>query len=344
MANRTKHFFIPEKVFIEKAALDYPLGEILFRKFTQKNIPVKLMNSIRVESLPGKTSAEKYRRAKKILAVLVRKTLTFATCKPSAHYQLPLSTSCPGGCEYCYLQTTLGKQPYLRAYVNLEEILEKTQKYIDDNAPRVTVFEASATSDPVALESWTGSLFKTIEYFGKQKYGRLRMVTKFTGIDPLLKAVHHNNTRIRFSLNTETIIKKYEKRTPSLEQRIKAAKKVMEADYPMGFIVAPIFLYPHWEEDYLNMFKSLQKHIGKQDNNLSFELITHRFTKRAKNVIKERFPKTTLDMHEKNRTFKWGQFGYGKYLYLPDDRKVLESFFYENIKKFFPEAEVEYFV
>ncbi|RQD78156.1 MAG: spore photoproduct lyase, partial [Candidatus Syntrophonatronum acetioxidans] len=302
------------------------------------------MASIRVPPLPGKTPAERYHQAKKILAVSVRKTLNFATCKPSAHYQLPLNTSCPGGCEYCYLQTTLGKQPYLRTYVNLEEILAKTQKYIDDNAPRITVFEASATSDPVVLESWTGSLFKTINFFGRQEYGKLRMVTKYAFLDPLLEARHNNHTRIRFSLNTPTIIKKYEKRTPCLEQRIKGAKKVMEKGYPAGFIVAPIFLYPHWKEDYLTMLKTLRKSIGNQENDLSFEFITHRFTKRAKNIIKERFPETTLDMYEKNRVFKWGQFGYGKYLYPPDEQKKIKGFFYESVKKLFPEARVEYFI
>jgi spore photoproduct lyase len=41
-------------------------------------------------------------------------------------------------------------------------------------------------------------------------------------------------------------------------------------------------------------------------------------TPRAKNRIREIFPKTTLPMTGENRRFRFGQFGYGKYVYMPE--------------------------
>jgi len=340
-----KYLFTPERVVFEKAALKYPLGSELYIKFQNAGINTKVLASLRITDLPGKTPAEKYRRAKRVLAVAVKKNLTFSTCKPSAHYQLPLSTSCPGRCEYCYLQTTLGRQPYLRVYVNLEEILQKVQKHIDERAPEITLFEASATSDPVSLEPWTGSLFKTIEFFGEQKYGRLRFVTKFTEIDNLLQARHHNNTRIRYSINTNYIIKTHERGTPPLNLRLEAAYKTAGKSYPLGFILAPIFIYSGWQKDYGDLLKQLKKSIPPAVHEEStFELITHRFTRRAKNIILERFPGSLLDMEESKRVFKWGQFGYGKYLYTPEEREELKSFFFNLIKELFPSAKIEYFI
>lgn len=340
-----KLFFTPERVVFEKKALNYPLGRELYTKFKNAGISTEVMTSVRITDLPGKTPAEKYRQAKRILAVTIKKNLTFSTCRPSAHYQLPLSTSCPGRCEYCYLQTTLGRQPYLRVYVNLEEILQKAKKYIDKRVPDITLFEASATSDPVSLEPWTGTLYKTIEFFGSQEYGRLRFVTKFTQVDALLQARHHKNTRIRYSINTDYIIRTYEKGTPPLNLRLEAAGKTAGSSYPLGFILAPIFIYANWKEDYHNLLKLLKKKLPPEcEKELTFELITHRFTKRAKNIILERFPESSLDMEESRRMFKWGQFGYGKYLYLPEERKELKSFFFNLIEELFPLAKIEYFV
>ncbi len=339
------YVFTPEKVFFQEDSLSYPLGQKLYSSFKSKGIPIKIMKSIRITSLSEKTPEERYRQAKRILAVTVKKSLRFATCKPSAHFQLPLSTSCPGRCEYCYLQTTLGTQPYLRVYVNLDQVLQKAQEHIESRAPRVTLFEASATSDPVALEPWTNSLYKVIQYFGKQRYGKLRFVTKFTGVDTLIKAKHNGNTHIRFSLNSDKVIKNHEKGTPPLHQRLEAAQKIARAEYPLGFILAPLLIYPGWEKDYRTLLEVIKKKITSYEkNNLTFELITHRFTKRAKNIILERFPGSQLQMEESKRQFKWGQFGYGKYLYLPEEREKIKSFFLENIEELFPEAHVEYFI
>ena len=116
---------------------------------------------------------EAYREAKRTLVVGVRKKVNFASCKPSAHYQLPLNTSCPGMCEYCYLATTLGKRPYLRVYVNIEEILAKAGDYMTQRAPEITVFEGAATSDPIPTEYLTGLLYKTIEFFWRPTAGPL---------------------------------------------------------------------------------------------------------------------------------------------------------------------------
>lgn len=338
--------FVPKQAYFEERALHYPLGRELFNHLEALGVSINFTGSHnRITGITGKSPAAAYRLAKDTLVVGVRRSKDFATCKPSAHYQLPLSTSCPSMCEYCYLGTTLGKKPYLRIYVNIEEILAKAEEYIKTRIPEITVFEGAATSDPLPTEYLTGLLKTTVEFFGRQPYGRFRFVTKHTHVEPLLDARHNGHTRFRFSLNAASVIRDYEHRTPSLAERIAAAKKTALAGYPLGFIIAPIFYFSGWETEYDKMLAALTKELPEETKQtLSFELITHRYTKKAKTNIKTIFPATTLPMEEAERQFKYGQFGYGKYIYPPEVRRELKAHMQEKISRYFPSAQIDYFV
>ncbi|MBZ4687235.1 MAG: Radical domain protein [Clostridiales bacterium] len=299
----------------------------------------------RVAGIPGSSAQEAFREAKKTLVVGVRKSKEFQTCKPSAHYQLPLSTSCPGKCQYCYLHTTLGKKPYLRIYVNIEEILQMAQKYIDERLPETTVFEGAATSDPLAVEHFTGNLAKAISFFGKNKKSFFRFVTKFTNVDSLLDIEHNNRTRFRFSINTPFIISNYEHGTPPLEERLKAVTKVAQAHFPIGFIIGPIITHPQWEKEYESLFITLQQVVMPHvKNGMALELITHRFTPRAKKNILDIFPNTNLPMNEVDRKVKYGQFGYIKYVYPEEEMNVIHEKFQEFKDKYLSNVKIEYFI
>ena len=338
--------FVPKRTIFEQQALEYPLGQELYERFKGMNVPIQFTTSHnRVTGIPGKTYQEAYSEAKGTLVVGVRKGKDFAACKPSAQYQLPLTTSCPSMCEYCYLATTLGKKPYLRVYVNIDEILEQASHYIQERAPEITWFEGAATSDPIPTEYLTGLLHKTIEFFATQPLGRFRFVTKHDKVDSLLKAMHNGHTRFRFSVNAAPIIEKYEHATPSMAERVIAAGKVARAGYPLGFIIAPIFYYDKWEEDYHRLLEALDDKLPQEARtNLTFELISHRFTKRAKTNILDLFPETTLPMEVEDRKYKYGQFGYGKYIYQDQEMNLMKNYMKAEIDQFFPQARVEYFV
>jgi spore photoproduct lyase len=337
--------FMPQLVYIEPKALDYPLGRELKQKFEDMNIEIRETTSHnQIRDLPGETDLQKYRVAKSTLVIGIRKTLKFDTSKPSAEYAIPLATGCMGHCHYCYLQTTLGSKPYIRSYVNLEDIFEAAEKYIDERKPDITRFEAACTSDIVGIDHLTHSLKKTIEFIGKTEYGRLRFVTKFHHVDHLLDAEHNGKTRFRFSINSRYVIKNFEPGTSSFEERIKAARKVANAGYPLGFIVAPIYIHEDWKEGYLELFERMSDSLQGIDlSNVTFELIQHRFTAPAKRVIQKNYPKTKLELDESKRKYKWGRYGIGKYVYQNEAAAELESTIRGYIARFFPESEVQYF-
>ncbi len=342
--------FMPTRLIFEPTALEYPLGKAIYERFQDTGIEIQVTKSHnRITGLPGETPKEKYAEAKKTLVVGVRKTLEFETSKPSADYALPLITGCPGHCTYCYLQTTLGPRPVNRVYVNLDEIFARARDYMAQKAPDLTYFEGACTSDPLALEHITGSLHETIHFFGTTQDGRFRFVTKYDNVDGLLDLAHNGHTRIRFSLNTEKVIQKWELATAGLAERLTAAAKVAAAGYPTGVIIAPIFLEGDWEKDYGDLLDLLHQHLDRlaldpRRADLTFELITHRYTPKAKALITERFPETDLPMNEEGRRWKYGQFGYGKYIYDKDPMTRASEFFHEHIEKLFPGGSVQYIV
>ena len=337
--------FVPQLVYVEPRALNYPLGQQLVDKFKNMGIEIRETTSHnQIRNLPGENDFQKYRIAKSTLVIGVRKTLKFDTSKPSAEYAIPLATGCMGHCHYCYLQTTMGSKPYIRTYVNIDEIFAAAEQYMKERAPETTRFEASCTSDIVGIDHLTHTLKRAIEYFGQSELGRLRFVTKFAHVDHLLDAKHNGRTRFRFSMNDDYIIKYFEPGTSRLEERMEAARKVGEAGYPLGFIIAPIYLHEGWKVGYKKMFEKLAAVIpSSSKKDLTFELIQHRFTKPAKRVIQKNYPMTKLELDESKRKWKWGRYGIGKYVYQDEEQQEMKGTFGHFIQTYFPEAVIEYF-
>lgn len=343
--DRTTQQFVPELVYFEPEALNYAMGRRIMEWVQRERIPHRMTTSHnRITNLPGESETEQYKIAKRTLVVGLRKTLKFDTSKPSAEYALPLATGCMGHCHYCYLQTTLGAKPYIRVYVNIDDILQAAQGYIDERSPDITRFEAACTSDPLGLEHITGSLAEAIAFMAKQENGRLRFVTKFHHVDPLLAIEHGGHTRVRFSVNADYVIRSFEPATSRFAERIEAAGKIARAGYPLGFIIAPIIWFDGWQEGYAELLARLGSELPPEaGRDLTFELIQHRFTKTAKTIIEKRYPKTKLEMDEAKRKKKWGRWGQNKYVYPDEQAEALRMFITERIFESFPNAKIEYF-
>lgn len=339
--------FKPKRVIFEKGALDTEIGKNIYNKI-KDNPKIEIINAtsnkIKIH-IPGENLFDQYRSGKETLVVGKRKTLQFQTCKPSANYQLPLVSGCMGRCEYCYLNTQLGDKPFVRIFTNIDEVLKKAKQYIDERLPAITIFEGAATSDPVPLEPYTNALKKSIEFFGQEKKGRFRFVTKFNDIDSLLNINHNNHTEIRFSINTPRVIDTYEHVTASADKRIEAAAKAAKAGYKIGFIIAPVFIYENWKNEYKQLINNIKEKLPKElHEHIIFEVISHRYTTKAKNRILEIFPETTLPMEDEDRKFKYGQFGYGKYIYTKEELSQMKEFFVMEIKNVFPNSIIKYVI
>lgn len=332
--------FIPDIAYIDPKILKYDSGKKVIEYLEGLKVPI--VNSKKVVIDCG--SPEKnYAMAKKIILFTTNSQKKLVSCRPSADYQFSLSSSCPANCEYCYLQTTQGEKPFMKIFINIEEILEVIQNYIENNMPNITTFECASITDPIALEHLSGNLKRCIEFFGESSNGRLRLVTKFDDVDYFLKLKHNKHTKFRFTINTRYVINNFEHNTSSFYERIEAVKKIATAGYPIGFIIAPIMLYDNWKAEYRELFETLKIALEGYNEEVSFELIQHRFTKAAKELIVQRFKNTKLDLNEETRQLKWGPYGKFKYVYKKPDSDGIKNYISELINNNFKQAIIEYF-
>ena len=196
--------------------------------------------------------------------------------------------------------------------------------------------------DPIAVEHLTGALAELIPFFGRLDRARLRMVTKFAYTEGLIGLPHGGRTRIRYSLNTP-YVRGFEAGTDPIEERIEAANRLGRDGYPIGFVLAPLMIYRGWEHDYEALLAGLAERLDPALlPGLSFELISHRFTARAKEIIRARFPSCRLDLDETGRRIKWGRYGHRKFVYPAEDLRRLWRLVEEAIERHFPGAVVKY--
>jgi spore photoproduct lyase len=339
--------WIPKRVLFTPDALEEDYGKEIYNRIQQHNLPIEVLKSNRLTALRGKDERETYRLAKTTLAVVKAPPSQFKLqpIPPSADWQFHLAQGCPAHCQYCYLAGSLSGPPVIRVYANLPLILENLKNYTVPN--KLTTFEASCYTDPLSLEHLTGGLQKTISFFANMQHTQLRFVTKFTAVEPLLGIEHNGRTRSRISINAPEVAKRLEGGVPKIAQRITALRRLSMSKeeggggYPIGVVLAPIIPIVKWEEHYSDLLNDLETALHDAPD-LTFELITHRFTEGSRSLLQEWYPNTSLDMTDENRSKKFNKFGGTKYVYNKEVMMELKQFFYSEIPNRLPQAKILY--
>ena len=329
----------PKHVLFTPDALAQPFGQQMFERMSALGLDITELPSNRVTGLRGKDERETYRLAKRTLAVVNAppSLMKLQPIPPSADWQFHLAKGCPAHCQYCYLAGSLSGPPVTRVYANLPEVLGHLAQY--ERGP--TTFEVSCYTDPLGLEHLTGSLSECVTYFGTRTDGSLRYVSKFDAVDGLLGLPHNGQTRARASVNAEPIGTRLEGGTASVPARLGAVRKLARAGYPVGLVVAPIMPIEGWREHYTALFDAVEEALDFPVD-LTFELISHRFTPGSKAVLESWYPNSSLDLSEASRTSKRNKFGGTKFVYARDVMKTLRTFFEKEIAARFPGAQLLY--
>jgi spore photoproduct lyase len=111
--------------------------------------------------------------------------------------------------------------------------------------------------------------------------------------------------------------------------------------YPVGLVIAPIMPIEDWEDHYTQLFDRISAAVDF-DCDLTFELISHRFTPGSKEVLQTWYPHSKLDLDESGRVIKRNKFGGIKYVYDTNTMKTLRRFFDGEIARRFPKAQILY--
>ena len=223
----------------------------------------------------------------------------------------------------------------------MDAILDNLDQYVQPDR-EMTTFEASCYTDPLGLEHLTGSLSAAIEWFGRREGVQLRWVTKYDRVEPLLGLAHHGRTRCRISLNAAGVARQLEGGTADLPARVEALRKLVDAGYPVGVVLAPIMPIPDWRTAYAEVLDRVAA-VTTATTDLTFELITHRFTPGSKQVLLDWYPNTGLDLDEAGRRKKYNKFGGHKFVYRREQLGELREWMYREIGERFGREAILYF-
>ncbi|MEM7595181.1 MAG: spore photoproduct lyase family protein [Cyanobacteria bacterium P01_A01_bin.83] len=333
--------WLPKQVLITPAAYQEAWGQEILKRVASFDIPIKKLSQNRITGLRGKTERETYAIAKNTLAIVNAppSQLKLTPIPPSADWQFHIAQGCPAHCQYCYLAGSLSGVPVVKVYANLPQILANLSNYEQED--KITTYEVSCYTDPLGIEHLTRSLAECIRYFGTREKATLRWVSKFDSVEQLLNLPHNKHTRCRISVNADPVSHSMEGGTATVEQRLQGLRKLAIDGYPVGIVIAPIMAIANWQHQYHKLFDLIEQTLDLECD-LTFELITHRFTPKSKQVLQTWYPQSKLDLNEDNRNQKRNKFGGVKYVYDRDTMSQLREFITKEIEMRFANAKILY--
>ncbi len=331
--------FKPKALYCERNIENYTLGKEILEKY--KDVPIiEIDNHNNIEEMRKKQNSE-FPDMKRNLIIGVRKTHKFVENHKTSDYLVPYTSSgCTAMCMYCYLVCNYNKCAYLRLFVNREEMLDKIIKTAQKSEKELT-FEIGSNSDLILENTITNNLVWTIENFANTEKGKLTLPTKFNMVDDILTLKHNRKVIIRMSVNPEEIINKVEFGTSRLAQRVEAINKLIEADYPVGILIAPVILVENWKELYSNLIKYLYDNLSKKvKKEVFFEIIFMTYSYVHNAINREAFP-NAINLFDKDIMTGRGK---GKYMYKEYIRKEGEEFLRNEMNKYFKNNKIMYVV
>jgi spore photoproduct lyase len=170
-------------------------------------------------------------------------------CYPYRHFNAV--GNCPYDCKFCYLSGNRGnlKCPAIKLYTNLGDVVAAIGR-VADRAAGPELFYGSKLQDFVALDPITRYSETIVPFAAEHPNVRLLFLTKSADIETFLPLDHRGHTILSWTLNAEPVIAEYEVGAPSLDERLRAARRAADAGYEVRFIFMPMVPVAGWREVY----------------------------------------------------------------------------------------------
>jgi spore photoproduct lyase len=179
-------------------------------------------------------------------------------------FELKWATGCPFDCSWCYLKGTLRflpqkAKPRIKDYSKIESHVKAFFSLADH--PK-EILNTGELADSLMFEN-SGRPFSKfiISLFEKQSKHKVLFLTKSANVKNLLEINKPRQVIVSFSLNADEVARKWEKKAPRVQDRIKAAREIQQADYETRIRIDPIIPVPNWDKYYLRLIDDLFKNL-----------------------------------------------------------------------------------
>ncbi len=165
--------------------------------------------------------------------------------------------NCIFDCRYCFLQG-MYKSAHFVFFINLEDFMQKMEEEIEKGP---VYFFSGYDGDSLALEKITHFVDSFYPFFLKHPKAHMELRTKSIQISSLLEKKPIPNWTIAFTLTPDIIQKSLEHKTPSLQKRIEAIRKLAHLGWKIGLRFDPLFFMKEYEITYPLFFQKVFQEI-----------------------------------------------------------------------------------
>ncbi len=289
-----------ERVFLHRTIVDDKRAVSILSRL--ENVPSEVVEGASQVIRTVRALRDPIGRGKRMLFLAPHRGRMVDKCPgTSGHiccgYQiLDLMSNCPMDCSYCILQGYL-TNPVITVFTNLADLLGELENAVSQ--AWVTSFRVGPgeLSDSLVLDQLTRFSEELVPRFARHRDRILELKTKSDQVNHLLDLGHGGRTVVSWSLNPQSIIDSEEHGTPSLTQRLDAAKKTQEAGYPIGLHFDPMISSGSWEREYQDMVEQIFRFVDPK-RVIWVSMGGLRFPPPLKPIIQDRFPESRILLGE----------------------------------------------
>lgn len=288
--------YFPQRIYIEEGVLDFPLTKRVLKKL--KYVPQEVVPNPHALHQKLQKSNDVLSEGKKYILIARQKGSFVKPCPCTPHYIgcnyfiINQVFNCPLDCSYCVLQEYLSN-PFITVFANVEDLWRELSAFLNRRKHRYLRIGTGELGDSLVLDHITENSKDLISFFRERGNAYLELKTKSVGIENILELEPSENVVISWSLNSFKIAQEEEKGAPSVEERIRSAKRVQDKGFELGFHFDPLIRYSGWEDDYAEIIELLMKTVNPA--RISWiSLGTLRYHPGLKTIIQNRFPKTKI--------------------------------------------------
>lgn len=331
--NKTVKLFSPSKIYIEKGCEKLPFVKQILKRFPKVPYETASHASDIYEQI--KTARDPWVQGKKMLFLARDQGRSFKPFPEAEDYfscdyhSLHLQEGCDMECSYCILQAYL-TNPLLMIYVNLDEILENLQSFLDRHPTKFFRIGTGHLSDSLSLDHITHASKILVPFFARQKNAVLEFKTKSDNITNLLEVDPKGKTIVSWSINAGPIQKEEEHKCASIEERLNAASQISKiSGYRLGFHFDPMIDFENWKEEYEKTVRRIAAAVPAEKI-AWISIGSLRMMPDLKKKMQDRFPKSKLPYGQ------WIQGMDGKLRYFKHRRLELYRGLTQMIEKHLP--------
>jgi spore photoproduct lyase len=253
-------------IYLEEGAEAYPLTRNILDRLPNSTV-VSVANYMDVFGRSGQNFQMQKQSPKLILARKKDKLIYDGSMASQSFgyrnfYYNSLLLNCVYNCDYCYLQ---GMYPSgnMVVFVNEDDFYQATLKAIDFRPfPEEPLYLCiSYDTDLLAYENVVPYATRFIEFTRENEDLVIEIRTKSANWRPLEDVLPNERCILAWTLSPPEVAVKYEKLTPSHDQRIEAIKQCLDRGWPVRLCFDPVLKIDNWEEIYGSFFKDVFKRL-----------------------------------------------------------------------------------